>query len=73
MMSRPRQVPEPESGVSRPQSIRSVVVLPEPLGPRKPQMRPSATWIEKSCTTCLSPKLLFSPFTSMAQDAASVT
>ncbi len=41
--SRPRHVPWPLSGVSRPQIMRSVVVLPEPLGPRKPQTRPGAT------------------------------
>ena len=29
----------------------NVVVFPEPLGPRKPQMRPSSTWIETSSTT----------------------
>ena len=39
-MSKPRHVPLPSSGVSRPQSMRMVVVLPLPLGPRKPQMRP---------------------------------
>ena len=31
----------PPSGVSRPQSMRMVVVLPLPLGPRKPKISPS--------------------------------
>src|SRR3569832_1642686 len=66
-MSRPRQVPEPESGVSSPQIIRKVVVLPEPFGPRKPVMRPSSTLMVRSLTTRLSPKLLFRPSTSMAR------
>ena len=35
-MSKPRQVPPPASGVSRPHIIRIVVVLPLPFGPRKP-------------------------------------
>ena len=48
-------------GVSRPQSMRSVVVLPEPLGPRKPVIRPSSTWIEKSLTTRRPPNDLFRP------------
>ena len=30
------QVPLPASGVSSPHNMRMVVVLPEPLGPRKP-------------------------------------
>ena len=45
MMSNPSAWPDPESGVSSPHSIRSVVVLPDPLGPRNPQIRPSPTWI----------------------------
>ena len=43
MMSRPRQVPLPPSGTSRPHSMRIVVVLPLPLAPRKPQISPAAT------------------------------
>ena len=35
--------PEPPSGLSRPHSMRMVVVLPLPLAPRKPQISPSAT------------------------------
>src|SRR3569833_154602 len=66
-MSRPRQLPDPESGVSSPQIIRKVVVLPEPFGPRKPVMRPSSTLMVRSLATRLSPKLLFRPSTSMAR------
>ncbi len=35
-MSKPRQVPLPESGVRRPHIRRMHVVLPLPFGPRKP-------------------------------------
>jgi hypothetical protein len=38
--SRPRQVPSPLSGVSSPHSRRIEVVLPLPLGPRKPKISP---------------------------------
>src|SRR5215831_4409203 len=38
----------PDVGLSRPAIIRSVVVLPAPLGPRKP-------WISPGCTSRLTP------------------
>ena len=50
-MSYPRQVPSPESGVSSPQSIRIVVVLPLPFGPRKPKISPRRTESARSRTT----------------------
>ena len=46
--------------------MRSVVVLPEPLGPRKPVIRPCSTWIEKSFTTRRPPNDLLSPSASIA-------
>ncbi len=57
MMSMPRQVPVPPSGVRRPQSSRIVVVLPLPLAPRKPQISPPATCRLRSSTTFRAPKL----------------
>src|ERR1035438_476279 len=68
--SSPRQVPRPLSGVSRPQSMRMEVVLPLPLGPRKPKISPCFTCRERSFTTCLSPKCLLMPATSMASGVA---
>jgi len=44
-MLRPRQLPSPSSAFSNPHNIRMVVVLPEPLGPRKPHTSPSGTAI----------------------------
>src|SRR4030095_615901 len=38
-----------------------VVVLPAPLGPRKPKMVPGAIVSERSCTAWTSPKLLLKP------------
>jgi hypothetical protein len=46
--------------------MRIVVVLPEPFGPRKPTISPSATLIDTWSTTVLSPKRLTSPLTSIA-------
>src|SRR5690348_10170748 len=40
----PATVATPSSGGSRVASIRRVVVLPAPFGPRKPKISPSATW-----------------------------
>ena len=48
--------------------MRIDVVLPLPLGPRKPKISPRPTRNDRSLTTCLSPKRLFRPCTSIAQD-----
>ena len=45
--------------------MRMVVVLPEPLGPRKPKIVPRFTCMERSRTTCRPPKDLVRPCTSM--------
>src|SRR5690606_33743998 len=58
--------PSPPSGVSRPHIMRIVVVLPEPLGPRKPTISPSRTVIEKWSTTVRPPKRLTRSCTSIA-------
>ena len=41
--------------------MRMVVVLPEPFGPRKPTISPSATFIDTWSTTVLAPKRLTRP------------
>ena len=46
--------------------MRIEVVLPLPLGPRKPKISPRCACSDRSLTTCLSPKCLFSPRTSIA-------
>ena len=43
-MSKPATLPRPAVGVRMPQSIRMVVDLPAPFGPRKPKISPRATW-----------------------------
>ena len=45
----------PLVGRIRPSSARSVVDLPEPLGPRKPVTRPASTVNERSSTASVSP------------------
>jgi hypothetical protein len=54
----------PVSGCIRLSSIRSVVVLPAPFGPRKPVTDPGSTVKLRSLTACTVPKDLVSPFTS---------
>src|SRR5687768_770331 len=48
----------------RPRSIRSVVVFPAPLGPRKPVTEPGSTVKLRSLTARTVPKLLLTPRTS---------
>ena len=45
--------------------MRRVVVLPEPLGPRKPVTRPGSTVKERSSTASTGPKCLERPLISM--------
>ena len=56
----------PAVGLTSPSSIRSVVVLPAPLGPRKPTIRPSSTVKDRSSTASTSPKRLVRFETSIA-------
>src|SRR5664280_19838 len=63
---RPPKVAVPPEAETRPSSIRNVVVLPDPLGPRKPVTRPSGTSKVRSSTARTGPKCLESPWTSMA-------
>src|SRR5271166_4020422 len=53
--------------LTRPSSIRNVVVLPDPLGPRNPVTRPGATSKERSLTAETGPKCLVRRWTSMAE------
>ena len=49
---------EPELGSSKPATIRSIVVLPQPEGPRKETNSPCRTSRLNSCTTTVVPKAL---------------
>ena len=61
-----RRWPCPRWSTTSPSRMRRVVVLPEPLGPRKPVTRPAATSKVRSSTARTGPKCLDSPRTSMA-------
>ncbi len=65
-MSKPATRPVPEVGASRPVSILIVVVLPAPLGPRKPKISPSGTWKLTWSTAVKSPNRRVSSLTSTA-------
>jgi hypothetical protein len=53
-VSRPKTSARPPVGRMNPRSVRMVVVLPAPLGPRKPKTSPSST----SRSTSLMPRFL---------------
>ena len=53
--------------------MRMVVVLPLPLGPRKPQIWPRSTWMLTWSTTVRPPKRLTRPRASMTGLIASRT
>ena len=59
--------PCPAEGWTRPSSMRSVVVLPDPLGPRKPVTRPGSTVKDRLSTASTGPKCLDSPLISMGR------
>src|SRR5215470_14182896 len=46
----------PELGASNPATMRRVVVLPQPLGPRNEMNSPRSTARSKFCTTVCAPK-----------------
>jgi hypothetical protein len=62
---RPRTVTVPLVGASRPRIMRMVVVLPAPLGPRKPVTRPGVTVQVRSSTATARPKCLVNPRSSI--------
>src|SRR6476646_9975466 len=65
-------VASPAVGRTRPSTIRRVVVLPAPLGPRKPVIRPGSTSKLRSSTAVKAPKRLVRPRTSMRPPPALV-
>src|SRR5438874_7782799 len=65
-------VTSPAVGRSRPVSILIVVLLPAPLGPRKPKKRPRGTSKETSSTATFLRKALVRWRTTMAGPGAAV-
>ena len=61
MTSMPSTSIVPAVGVSRPISMRMVVLLPEPFAPRNAKIAPGATSKSRSSTAVKSPKRLVSP------------
>src|ERR1700737_4513222 len=59
----------PAVGLMRPRRTRMVVVLPDPLGPRKPNTLPSGTAKSRPSTAGTPPKCLLSPLVSIARSA----
>jgi hypothetical protein len=59
----------PAVGASRPQIMRIVVDLPQPLGPRKPNTSPRRTSRSMPSTAVKSPKRLTNCCTTMAASA----
>ena len=57
-MSKPATVIRPDEAVVKPAIMRIVVVLPAPLGPRKPTISPFSTVNETSWTMVFDPKRL---------------
>src|SRR6478609_714601 len=80
-MSLPASVIEPEVGVSRPATIRSVVVLPQPDGPSSAKNEPRGMSRSRSRTAVNAPKDFVTPrsrrpsyvASSAAGDAVSAT
>ena len=54
-MSKPATVTRPDVAVVKPAIMRIVVVLPAPLGPRKPTISPRSTVNERSWMMVLEP------------------
>ena len=68
----PSTAESPASGAERPTSMRIVVVLPAPLGPRNPVTVPGSQRNETSLTTVRPPRRFVSPVASiMASDRSS--
>ncbi len=62
----PSTLMRPASGWANPSTMRSVVVLPAPLGPRKPQIWPGSTLNDRSPTAVKPLKRLVTPSSSRA-------
>ena len=65
----PATTADPEVGAISVPRIRTVVVLPAPLGPRKPNTSPRATLNDTSATAVREPKTLVRWLTSIAAAA----
>src|SRR5690606_5434791 len=70
-MLRPSTSTSPAEGVSRPVSMRSVVDLPQPLGPRKPWICPLGTQRSSPFTARKSPKRRLTPLARIASSLMS--
>src|SRR5512145_516172 len=64
--SKPATVPAPEVGARMPHSIRMVVDLPAPFGPRKPKISPLRTSKLTRFTATKPPKRFTRSFTTTA-------
>jgi hypothetical protein len=62
----PATVAEPALGASRVPRVRTVVVLPAPLGPRNPNTSPWSTLKDTFSNAMRSPNRLVSPSTTSA-------
>src|SRR5947209_12594000 len=65
----PATIAEPEVGLASVQSMLIVVVLPAPLGPRKPNTSPAATSKSTPRTASTSPKVFVKCCTAIARAA----
>src|SRR5450759_3075338 len=65
-MSSPATVPEPAVGARIPQSMRMVVDLPAPLGPRNPKISPLLTSKDTRFTATKEPNRFSRSFTMTA-------
>src|SRR5271155_48268 len=61
----------PEVGVMKPASMRMVVDLPAPLGPRKPSTSPRATLKDTLSTAVKLPKRLVRPLMTISGGSVS--
>src|SRR5580700_1880266 len=66
-ISRPWKRIEPAVGANVPESMLKIVLLPEPLGPIRPRISPSATPNETLLTAVNPPKRLQRPATSSTE------
>src|SRR5437588_3740841 len=72
--SRPPMVTYPPDGRTNPSAIRSVVVLPAPLGPRKPVIEPGSTVkLSRSTARMLPLNTLESSWTTICPSAGAVS
>src|SRR4249919_698615 len=69
-MSLPPRLMVPDVGVSRPATIRNVVVLPHPEGPSRAKKEPVGTSRSRSSTALKVPKSLVRPRSSRPAAAA---